>query len=128
MRKRDLIRKIEELENRLNLYSDVIIENDKKISKLNSENKNLNLKYMVLLTKYDKLLKSVLKEETKKVVYNGKLYGITEINHYEKAGEFENIVIMANNIPEKEGLVNAMNKTFAEAYNNIKEMLFGNKK
>lgn len=83
---------------------------------------------MVLLTKYDKLLKSVLKEETKKVVYNGKLYGITEINHYEKAGEFENIVIMANNIPEKEGLVNAMNKTFAEAYNNIKEMLFGNKK
>ena len=128
MRKRDLIRKIEELENRLNLYSDVIIENDKEISKLNSENKNLNLKYMVLLTKYDKLLKSVSEEETKKIVYNGKLYDITEINHYEKAGEIESIVITANNIPEKEGLVNTMSKTFAEAYDNIKEMLFGNKK
>ena len=128
MRKRDLIRKIEELENRLNLYSDVIIENNKEISKLNSENKNLNLKYMVLLTKYDKLLKSVSEEETKKIVYNGKLYDITEINHYEKAGEIESIVITANNIPEKEGLVNTMSKTFAEAYDNIKEMLFGNKK
>lgn len=114
MRKRDLIRKIEELENRLNLYSDVIIENDKEISKLNSENKNLNLKYMVLLTKYDKLLKSVSEEETKKIVYNGKLYDITEINHYEKAGEIESIVITANNIPEKEGLVNSMGKVFKE--------------
>ena len=128
MRKRDLIRKIEELENRLNLYSDVIIENDKEISKLNSENKNLNLKYMVLLTKYDKLLKSVSEEETKKIVYNGKLYDITEINHYEKAGEIESIVITANNIPEKEGLVNSMGKVFKEAYDSINETLFGNKK
>lgn len=83
---------------------------------------------MLLLTKYNKLLKSTLEEETKNIVYNKKLYEITGINHYQKVGEVESIVITANNIPEKEGLVNSMDKVFKEAYDSINETLFGNKK
>lgn len=127
MRKKEFIELQNKLIKRYDEKVDKCISLEENIKKLKEENNNLNLKYMVLLTKYDKLLKSVSEEETKKIVYNGKLYDITEINHYEKTGEIESIVIMAKNIPEKEGLVNTMNKTFAKAYDNIKEMLFGNK-
>ena len=101
MRKKELIEKIEVLKKTHNKYLDVLIKQNNTISKLKNENQKLNLNYMLLLTKYNKLLKSTLEEETKNIVYNKKLYEITGINHYQKVGEVESIVITANNIPEK---------------------------
>lgn len=127
MRKK-LIEKINELEEREGRYSDIIIEQNNTILKLKSENEKLNLDYMTLLFKHNKITKAISGQETENIVYNGKLYAITGVSHYQKAGEVENIVITANNIPEKEGLVNSMGKAFKEIYDNISETLFGNQK
>ena len=128
MRKKELI----EFQNRLiknfEEKCDKCISLEETITKLNDENKELNLKYMVLLAKYSKLLKSTLDDETKNIKHDGKLYKINEVNLYQKAGEIESIVITAHNIPEKEGLVNSMGRVFKEAYDSINETLFGNKK
>lgn len=128
MRKKELI----EFQNRLiknfEEKCDKCISLEETITKLNDENKELNLKYMVLLAKYNKLLKSTLDDETKNIKHDGKLYKINGVNIYQKAGEIESIVITAHNIPEKEGLVNSMGKVFKEAYDSINETLFGNKK
>lgn len=66
MRKKELI----EFQNRLiknfEEKCDKCISLEETITKLNDENKELNLKYMVLLAKYNKLLKSTLDDETKK--------------------------------------------------------------
>ena len=128
MRKKELI----EFQNRLiknfEEKCDKCISLEETITKLNDENKELNLKYMVLLAKYNKLLKSTLDDETKNIKHDGKLYKINGVNIYQKDGEIESIVITAHNIPEKEGLVNSMGKVFKEAYDSINETLFGNEK
>lgn len=128
MRKKELMEKIKKLEAKEDRYSDIIIEQNNTILKLKSENQNLNLDYMALLFKHKKITKAISGQETKNIVYNGKLYAITGVSHYQNAGEVENIVITANNIPEKEGLVNSMGKVFKEVYDSINETLFGNKK
>ena len=128
MRKKELIKFQNELIKKIEEKCDKCIYLEETITKLNDINKELNLKYMVLLAKYNKLLKSTLEEETKNITYNGKLYAIDGVSHYQKDGEIENIVITAHNIPEKEGLVNSMGKVFKETYDSINEMLFGNKK
>lgn len=128
MRKKELIKFQNELIKKIEEKCDKCIYLEETITKLNDINKELNLKYMVLLAKYNKLLKSTLEEETKNITYNGKLYAIDGVSHYQKDGEIENIVITAQNIPEKEGLVNSMGKVFKETYDSINEMLFGNKK
>ena len=128
MRKKELIEFQNRLIKKFEEKCDKCISLEETITKLNDENKELNLKYMVLLAKYNKLLKSTLEEETKNITYNGKLYAIDGVSHYQKDGEIENIVITAHNIPEKEGLVNSMGKVFKETYDSINEMLFGNKK
>lgn len=128
MRKKELMEKIKKLEEKEDRYSDIIIEQNNTILKLKSENQNLNLDYMALLFKHKKITKAISGQETKNIVYNGKLYAITGVNHYQKTGEIESIVITAHNIPEKEGLVNSMGKVFKEAYDSINETLFGNKK
>ena len=128
MRKKESIKFQNELIKKIEEKCDKCIYLEETITKLNDINKELNLKYMVLLAKYNKLLKSTLEEETKNITYNGKLYAIDGVSHYQKGGETENIVITAHNIPEKEGLVNSMGKVFKETYDSINEMLFGNKK
>ena len=128
MRKKELIKFQNELIKKFEEKCDKCISLEEKITKLNDINKELNLKYMALLAKHNKLLSSTLETETKNITYNGKLYGISEIEHFQRADEVEKIVITANNIPEKEGLVNSMGKVFKEAYDSINETLFGNKK
>ena len=128
MRKKELIEFQNILIKKFEEKCDKCISLEETITKLNDENKELNLKYMVLLAKYNKLLKSTLDDETKNIKHDGKLYKINEVNIYQKAGEIESIVITAHNIPEKEGLVNSMGKIFKEAYDSINETLFGNEK
>ena len=128
MRKKELIKFQNELTKKFEEKCDKCISLEETITKLNDINKELNLKYMALLAKHNKLLKSMLEEETKNITYNGKLYAIDGVSHYQKAGEIESIVITAHNIPEKEDLVNSMGKVFKEAYDSINETLFGNKK
>lgn len=128
MRKKELMEEIKKLEKKEDRYLNIITEQNNTILKLKSENEKHNLDYMTLLFKYKKIIKAISGQETKNIVYNGKLYAITGVSHYKKAGEVENIVITANNIPEKEGLVNSMGKVFKKTYDSINETLFGNKK
>jgi hypothetical protein len=128
MRKKELIEFQNVLIKKFEEKCDKCISLEETITNLNDENKKLNLKYMALLAKYNKLFKSTLDNETKNITYNGKLYAINGVNHYKKAEEIETVVITAYNIPEKEGLVNSMGKVFKEAYDSINETLFGNKK
>ena len=129
MRKKELIELQNALMRKFEEKCDKCISLEETITKLNDINNEINLKYMALLAKYNKLLKSTLEEETKNITYGGKLYGIVEVNHYRKAEEeTDMIIITAHNIPEKEGLVNSMGKVFKEAYDSINETLFGNKK
>lgn len=123
--KKKYLEKIEKLEQSKNDLIDAIIRQNDTILELKSKNEKLNLDYMVLLTKYKKALKTLLKEDTKNISYNGKIYGITEINHYKKAGEIENVVISANEVPKSKGLVNSMADVFKDAYDNINKTLFG---
>lgn len=127
MRKKEMKEIIDDLKERNDNRWDIIAKHNKEIFELKRENEKLNLDYMALLFKHKKIIKAISGQETKNIVYNGKLYEITGVSHYQKAGEIENIVITANNIPEKEGLVNSMGKVFKEAYDNISETLFGNK-
>ena len=125
MRKKELIEFQKELMKKFEEKCDKCISLEETITKLNDINKEINLKYMVLLAKYNKLLKSTLDNETKNITYNGKLYKINEINHYKKAGEIENVVISANEVPKSKGLVNSMADVFKDAYDNINKTLFG---
>ena len=128
MRKKEMKEIIDNLKERNDNYWDIIVKHNKEIFELKRKNEKLNLDFMTLLFKYKKITKAVSGKETKNIVHNGKLYAITGVSHYQKAGEVENIVITANNIPGKEGLVNSMGKVFKEAYDSINETLFGNKK
>lgn len=123
--KKKYLEKIEKLEQSKNDLIDAIIRQNDTILELKSKNEKLNLDYMVLLTKYKKALKTLLKEDTKNISYNGKIYGITNINHYKKEGEIENVVISANEVPKSKGLVNSMADVFKDAYDNINKTLFG---
>ena len=128
MRKKELKEMIDNLKKTKDDFWNMIAKQDKELCELKRKNEKLNLDYMALLIKYKKILKIVSEKETKNIVHNGKLYAITGVSHYQKAGEVENIVITANNIPEKEGLVNSMGKVFKEVYDSINETLFGDKK
>lgn len=123
--KKKYLEKIESLEQSKDELTDVIIKQNNTIIELKKNNEKLNLDYMVLLTKYNEALKTLLKEDTKKISYNGKIYSITEINHYKKEGEVENVIISANEVPKSKGLVNSMADVFKDAYDNINKTLFG---
>ncbi|WP_289147215.1 hypothetical protein [uncultured Megamonas sp.] len=123
--KKKYLEKIEILEQSKDELTDVIIKQNNTITELKKNNEKLNLDYMVLLTKYNEALKTLLKEDTKNISYNGKIYSITEINHYKKEGEVENVIISANEVPKSKGLVNSMADVFKDAYDNINKTLFG---
>ena len=92
MRKKELMEKIKKLEEKEDRYSDIIIEQNNTILKLKSENQNLNLDYMALLFKHKKITKAISGQETKNIVYNGKLYAITGVSHYQNAGDRKSVV------------------------------------
>lgn len=96
-------------------------------SRLNSnDNTNLNMKYLLLSTKYNKLLNSCLSKETENIIYNGELYSIKSIDYHKDAESVDTIHIEAVNIPREKGLINNLAEPFKNVAKELNKMFFGN--
>lgn len=112
-----------------------IREKDKRIQELKTDiykyskptvDLDLNLKYMVLMEKYNKLLDSCLSKETEHITYNGNLYGIKRINYHKEADSVDSIDIEAVQIPRENGLINNLAEPFRNVAKELNKMFFGN--
>lgn len=114
-----------------------IRERDKKINQLKTDifkynqpkpvDIDLNLKYMLLMGKYEKLLNSCLSKETEHISYNGNLYGIKSIDYHKEADSVDTINIEAVQIPKQNGLINDLAEPFRNVAKELNKMFFGNK-
>ena len=97
------------------LYTD---ERDKNI--------DLNLKYMELIQKYNKLLDEVTKKDTEFIIYVGELYGITTID-FHKTYDENSIELKATHRPREKGLIDNLSDTFKNIAKEFNKTLFGDK-
>lgn len=125
MKKSKLIEKVKSLETHKEALYDRLIEQNNKISELRSENEKLNLDYMILRLKYEKILKRLSEKNTMSVIYNNKVYGITSINHYKSAGENESIIVFAKEVRKSKEIIENIKEPFSNAYEEVKKILFG---
>lgn len=105
----------------LNLKMDIFKYNQPKNVDI-----DLNLKYMVLMQQYKKLLNSCLSKETEHITYNGNLYGIKSIDYHKEADSVDTINIEAVNIPREKGLINNLAEPFKNIAKELNKMFFGN--
>lgn len=112
-----------------------IREKDKKIQELKMDiykyseptvDIDLNLKYMLLMEKYNKLLDSCLSKETEHIIYNGNLYGIKSIDYHKEADSIDTINIEAVQIPKQNGLINDLAEPFRKVAKEFNNIMFGN--
>lgn len=88
---------------------------------------DLNLKYMLLMGKYEKLLNSCLSKETEHISYNGNLYGIKSIDYHKEADSVDTINIEAIQTPKQNGLINDLAEPFRNVAKELNTLFFGNK-
>lgn len=88
---------------------------------------DLNLKYMLLMQQYKKLLNSCLSKETEYITYNGNLYGIKSIDYHKEADSMDTINIEAVQIPKQNGLINDLAEPFRKVAKEFNNIMFGNK-
>lgn len=93
---------------------------------LNNNDTDLNLKYLALLTKYNKLLDSCLSSETEHITYNGELYSIKSIDYHKDAETLDTINIEAIHVPREKGLVNNLAEPFKNVAKELSKIFFGN--
>lgn len=105
--------------NELTGYKLYIDERDK--------NMDLNLKYLDLLTKYNKLLNEVTKKDTEFIIYDGELYGITTIDFHKTYDEIDSIELKATHRPREKGLIDNLSDTFKNIAKEFNKTLFGDK-
>ena len=110
-----------------------IREKDKRIHELKMDiykyaqpERELNLQYMLLMEKYNKLLDSCLSKETEHITYNGNLYGIKRIDYHKEADSVDSIDIEAVQIPREKGLINNLAEPFRNVAKELNKMFFGN--
>lgn len=110
-----------------------IREKDKRIHELKLDiykyaqpERELNLQYMLLMEKYNKLLDSCLSKETEHITYNGNLYGIKRIDYHKEADSVDSIDIEAVQIPREKGLINNLAEPFRNVAKELNKMFFGN--
>lgn len=87
---------------------------------------DLNLKYMTLISKYNKLMDSCLSKETEQITYNGELYGIKSIDYHKDAESVDTIHIEAVHIPRQKGLINDLAEPFKNVAKELNTLFFGN--
>lgn len=120
-----MITKKQLYENNVKIHEE-LMEKILKINKKNEELTNLNLKYMILIEKYNKLLDSCLSKETKYITYNGDLYGIKTIDYHKDADSVDTISIEAEQIPREKGLINNIAEPFKNVAKEFNKLMFGN--
>lgn len=110
-----------------------IREKDKRIHELKLDiykyaqpERELNLQYMLLMEKYNKLLDSCLSKETEHITYNGNLYGIKSIDYHKEADSVDTLNIEAVQIPREKGLINNLAEPFRNVAKELNKMFFGN--
>lgn len=87
---------------------------------------DVNLKYMCLITKYNKLMDSCLSNETENITYNGELYGIQTIDYHKDAESVDTIDIRAVHIPREKGLINNLAEPFKNVAKELNKIFFNN--
>lgn len=105
---------------------------DAEICYLNSKihtpivNNDLQCEYMILQTKYTKLLNSCLSKETENITYNGELYSIQSIDYHKDYESVDTIDIKAIHIPKENGLINNLAEPFKNVAQELNKIFFGN--
>lgn len=87
---------------------------------------DLNLKYLLLIDKYNKLMDSCLSSETEHITYNGELYSIKSIDYHKDAETLDTINIEAIHVPREKGLVNNLAEPFKNVAKEPNKIFFGN--
>lgn len=110
-----------------------IREKDKRIHELKMDiykyaqpDRELNLQYMLLMGKYNKLLNSCLSKETEHITYNGDLYGIKSIDYHKDVDSVDTLNIEAVQIPSEKGLINNLAEPFRNVAKELNKIFFGN--
>lgn len=93
---------------------------------VNADDTNLNLKYLGLISKYNKLMDSCLSSETEHITYNGELYGIQTIDYHKDTESVDTIDIRAVHIPREKGLINNLAEPFKNVAKELNKLFFGN--
>lgn len=88
---------------------------------------DLNLRYILLMNKYDKLLNSCLSKNTEFITLNDTLYGVTSIDYHKDAESVESITIKAVRVPKQNGLINDLAEPFRNVAKELNTLFFGNK-
>lgn len=91
-----------------------------------NDNTDLNMKYLLLSSKYNKLINSCLSKETEQITYNGELYSIKSIDYHKDAESVDTIHIEAVHIPREKGLVNNLAEPFRNVAKELNKLFFGN--
>lgn len=99
---------------------------NERLNKPTNEDNNLNLQYMLLLSKYKKLLNSCLSKETENIVYNGRIYKIQRIDYHKEADSVDSIDIRALEVPKEKGLIDNLTEPFKEVAKELNKIFFGN--
>lgn len=126
--KKALIKENEELKRNLEYANKEIEELKWRLHRPTRTNQDvdLNLKYMALISKYNKLMNSCLSTETEQITYNGELYGIKSIDYHKDAESVDTINIEAIHIPRQKGLINNLAEPFKEVAKELNKIFFGN--
>jgi hypothetical protein len=110
-----------------------IREKDKRIHELKMDiykyaqpDRELNLQYMLLMGKYNKLLDSCLSKETEHITYNGDLYDIKSIDYHKDVDSVDTLNIEAVQIPSEKGLINNLAEPFRNVAKEFNKIFFGN--
>ncbi len=117
----ELKEKIEEL------YDDIIKENV-NVAKSERKYNDLNREYLILLTKYEKLLKEIAKKDTEIIVFQGKAYGLTKIDYHKEAGEDDIIIVEAIEKENEKGLINNLSEAYQKLAKEFNRLMFGDDK
>lgn len=125
--KKELIKENEVLQKKLKEADEEIwnLRNKLHKPKLENQDTDLNLKYIVLLNKYNKLMDSCLSENTEHIVYNGNLYKIKSIDYHKDAESEETIHVEGINIPREKGLINNLAEPFKNVAKELDRIFFG---
>lgn len=120
MKKKDLL---EQVEHYRKLY-------EKYCERFNDEvreNHRVNLEYMELIFKYNKLLDSIAKKDTDVIVFHGDIYKIAELSHTKEINSIDNLQINAYKVENQKGLIDTLTDTFKDIAKQFEKILYGDK-
>lgn len=90
-----------------------------------SSDVELNMKYLLLSTKYNKLMDSCLSKETEYITYNGELYNISTIDYHKDVDSVDTLNISAVHVQREKGLINNLAEPIRNVAKQLNKIFFG---